>query len=145
DEVTRLAGSVTDFDAKVVVLTGLGSNEAPAQGSPVLDASSPGTISAEALRRAAGAATAKLSDISEITLALPTDRAAPLTAVAEAATIGIYTFVGYKTPEDHKTKTHDAVLKLLTTIAEADERPKRAGIGARAKFLTRDLVNTTPS
>ena len=145
DEVTRVAGSVTDFDAKVVVLTGLGSNEAPAQGSPVLDISGPGTISAEALRRAAGAATAKLSDISEITLALPTDSVARLTAVAEGATIGTYSFTGYKTSEDDETETHNTVLKFITSIAEADELIKRAGIIARATFITRDLVNTAPS
>src|SRR5699024_11284389 len=60
------------------------------------------------------AATAKLSDISEITLALPTDSAARLTAVAEGATIGTYSFVGYKTSEDDKAKTHDTVLKFCT-------------------------------
>src|SRR5699024_5484078 len=114
-------------------------------GSPVLYASSPGTISAEAFRRAAGAATAKLSGISEITLALPTDSAAWLTAVAEGATIGTYSFVAYKTLEDDKAETHDTVRKIITSIAEADELVKRAGVVARATFITRDLVNTAPS
>src|SRR5699024_234973 len=81
----------------------------------------------------------------EITLALPTDSAARLTAVAEGATIGTYSFAGYKTSDDEKTKAHNTVLKFITSIAEADELVKRAGVVARATFITRDLVNTAPS
>lgn len=146
DEVTRLAGSSTDFDAKVVVLTGIGSTDAPSQGSPTLDVSAPGTISDEALRRAAGAATAKLSGIADITVALPTDSASRLTAVAEGATIGTYAFAGYKTNEkaDQDDAEHVS-LKFVTTLADADELVDRARVIAQATFATRDLVNTAPS
>lgn len=146
DEVTRVAGSATGFDATVVVLTGLGSTDAPAQGSPQLDTSAPDTISAEALRRAAGAATAKLSEMSDITVALPADSAARLSAVAEGATIGTYAFAGYKkADEDQQQDTQETTLKFVTTIADADALIERAGIVAKATFVTRDLVNTAPS
>src|SRR5699024_7161769 len=87
DEVTRVAGAATQFEAKPVVPTGIGSSESPAACSPTLDNSSPGNISAEALRRAAGAATAKMSGITEITVALPAESAAHLTAVAEGSVL----------------------------------------------------------
>lgn len=147
DEVIRVAGATTDFDANIVLLTGLGSTDAPAQGSPTLDNSAPGTISAEALRRAAGAATAKLAGTTEITVALPANSAARLTAVAEGATVGTYTFAGYKS-QDEKDEQNDAEnisLKFVTTIADADQLVARAGVVARATFVTRDLVNTAPS
>src|SRR5699024_2138807 len=128
DEVTRVAGSATGFDATVVVLTGRGSTDAPAQGSPQLDTSAPDTISAEALRRAAGAATAKLSEMSDITVALPADSAARLSAVAEGTTIGTYAFAGYKTAdEDQQQDTQETTLKFVTTIADADALIERAG------------------
>lgn len=146
DEVTRLAGAATQFDAKIVVLTGVGSTEAPSQGSPTLDTSAPGTVSAEALRRAAGAATAKLSGISDITIALPSDSASNLTAVAEGAALGTYAFAGYKTTTDDEPDNAERLsLKFLTTIADADELVARAAVVAKATFATRDLVNTAPS
>src|SRR5690625_183540 len=146
DEVTRVAGSTTDFDAKVVVLTGIGSTEAPPQGTPNLDNSTPGTISAEALRRAAGAATAKLAGISTITLALPADSTARLTAVAEGAALGTYAFAGYKSSNENKDEnTQQIRLQFLSSIADANAVVERAGVVARATFVTRDLVNTAPS
>lgn len=146
DEITRIAGSATNFDAKVVVLTGLGSTDAPAQGSPRLDTSASDTIAAETLRRAAGAATAKLSEMSDITVALPADSAARLSAIAEGAALGTYAFVGYKSSdEDEQDEPKDTVLKLVTTIADADVLVDRAGVIAKATFVTRDLVNTAPS
>ena len=146
DEVTRVAGSTTDFDAKVIVLTGLGSTKTPPQGTPTLDNSAPGSISAEALRRAAGAATAKLAGTSSITVALPADSSARLTAIAEGATIGTYAFAGYKSTNDEKADdTANVELQFLTSIADADAIVERAGVVARATFITRDLVNTAPS
>lgn len=146
DEVIRVAGSATNFDAKTVVLTGIGSTDVPLQGSQTLDNSAPDTVSSEALRRAAGAATAQLTGTSDITVALPADSAARLTAVAEGATIGTYSFAGYKTTNEDEQEDVDHIsLKFVTTIADADELVERAGIVARATFVTRDLVNTAPS
>ncbi|WP_327019955.1 leucyl aminopeptidase [Enteractinococcus helveticum] len=147
DEVTRIAGSTTGFDAKIVVLTGLGSTEAPAQGTPMLDNSPAGEISAEALRRAAGAATAKLAGTAEITMALPADSAARLTAIAEGAVLGTYSFAGYKTQQDNgeEDQTNGVDLKIVTELADADKLLARATAVARATFITRDLVNTAPS
>lgn len=146
DEVTRLAGTATQFDAKIVILTGVGSTEAPSQGSSPLDASASGTITAEALRRAAGAATAKLSGITDITIALPAESAAHLSAVAEGAALGTYDFAGYKTAEDEDQDDAEHVsLKFLTTIADADHLVARAAVVAKATFIARDLVNTAPS
>lgn len=146
DEVAKVAGSMTEFDAKVVVLTGLGSTEAPPQGTPNLDSSTPGTISAEALRRAAGAATAKLTGHSPITVALPADSAARVTAIAEGATLGTYSFAGYKSSNDEETNGSSSTdLQILSSVADADALVERAGIVARATFIARDLVNTAPS
>lgn len=147
DEVTRVAGSTTEFDAKVVVLTGLGSTDAPAQGTPTLDNSPAGEVSAEALRRAAGAATARLAGTGEITIALPADSAARLTAIAEGAAIGTYSFAGYKTKPDNgeEEQTKSVALKFLTDLADANDLLNRATAVAQATFITRDLVNTAPS
>lgn len=146
DEVTRVAGSATAFDAKVVVLTGLGSTKAPAQGTPVLDNSEAGTVSAEALRRAAGAATAKLTGTGQITVALPADSAPRLTAIAEGAALGTYAFTGYKsTSQDEDGSAKNVELRFLTDLADASEGVTRAQVVARATFITRDLVNTAPS
>jgi len=146
DEVTKIAGSATDFDAKVIVLTGLGSTDTPPQGTPNLDDSTPGTISAEALRRAAGAATAKLNGIATVAVALPADTAARVTAIAEGATIGTYSFTGYKSSNDNDSNGPKNVeLQFITTVADAESLVERAGVVARATFVTRDLVNTAPS
>lgn len=145
DEVTRVAGAATQFEAKLVVLTGIGSTESPAQGSPTLDNSTPGNISAEALRRAAGAATAKMSGITEITVALPAESAAHLTAVAEGSVLGTYSFAGYKTTDESDDDVENLFLSFVTSIVDADELVRRAAVVARATFVTRDLVNTAPS
>lgn len=146
DEVTKVAGSATEFPAKVIVLTGLGSTETPPQGTPNLDNSAPGTISAEALRRAAGAATAKLAGNSKVTVALPADSAARVTAVAEGSTIGTYAFAGHKSSEENGSEESANIeLRILTSVADADALTQRASVVARATFITRDLVNTAPS
>ncbi len=147
DEVTRVAGANTSLEAKIVVLTGLGSTEVPAQGTPTFDNSPTGEISAEALRRAAGAATAKLSGISDITIALPADSAARLTAVAEGAAIGTYAFAGYKTQKDNgeDEQTNGMTLKFVTDLADAETLLNQATAIAKATFIARDLVNTAPS
>lgn len=145
DEVTRVPGTVTQFEAQLVVLTGLGSTEPPAQGSPTLDDSTPGNIAAEALRRAAGAATAKMSTSTDITLALPAESAAHLTAVAEGAALGTYSFSGYKAAEDSEEDHENLSLKFVTSIADAHDLVQSAAVVARATFVTRDLVNTAPS
>lgn len=147
DEVIRVAGSTTDIEAKIVVLTGLGSAERPAQGTPALDNSPANEISAEALRRAAGAATAQLAGTTDITIALPSDSAARLTAIAEGAAIGTYAFEGYKTKKenDDQESTNAVTLNIVTELAEADDLVDRATAVARATFITRDLVNTAPS
>lgn len=146
DEVTKVAGSATEFPAKVIVLTGLGSTETPPQGTPNLDHSAPGTISAEALRRAAGAATAKLAGNSKVTVALPADSAARVTAVAEGSTIGTYAFAGHKSSEENGSEESANIeLRILTSVADADALTQRASVVARATFITRDLVNTAPS
>lgn len=146
DEVTKVAGSATDFPAKVIVLTGLGSTETPPQGTPNLDNSAPGTISAEALRRAAGAATAKLAGNSKVTVALPADSAVRVTAVAEGSTIGTYAFAGHKSSDENGSEDSANIeLRILTSVADADVLTQRASVVARATFITRDLVNTAPS
>lgn len=145
DEVTRVAGATTGFDANIVVLTGIGSTAAPAQGTPRLDNSPVDTISDEALRRAAGAATAKLAGINEITVALPADTASRLVAIAQGAAIGTYSFAGYKKQEDETTESPAITLKVVSQVENRDDLVKEAAIVARATFIARDLVNTAPS
>lgn len=146
DEVTRIAGASVGIDTNIVVLTGLGSTDAPAQGTPVLDDSPADSISAEALRRAAGAATAKLAGTTDITVALPVESAAQLTAVAEGAAIGTYAFDGYKSKnDDDSDATNGVSLKFVSSLDDANDIINRAAVVARATFISRDLVNTAPS
>jgi leucyl aminopeptidase len=130
-EVTKLATFGT-IAPPVLAAVGFG---------PVPD----GDLDAEALRRAAGAATRTLAGSDRVVLALP----GPLRPLAEGALLGTYRFVGYKTrpaadrrppvravsvvgPADGTTRAARAEFKRATTVT---------GAVARA----RDWVNTAPN
>jgi leucyl aminopeptidase len=138
DQVVKLpsGGEVT---APVVVLTGLGDAVAAGRRRP--------TVSAEALRRAAGAATRALDGLASVALALPTAGVDEVAAVAEGALFGAYGFRRHRgrTAEDLKAPV-DAVT-VVTDLAK-DKAAKAAGARAEhlatAVHLTRDLVNTAP-
>ncbi len=131
DEVRRLPG--TGLKAATLAVTGL--------GDASLDTASP--AGAEALRRAAGAATRELAGLASVALALPADDAGTVGAVAEGALLGAYRFSRYH--------TGDAPVGRIQVVA-AKPRDKaalaalaRAEVVAAAVHATRDLVNTAPN
>ncbi|WP_421734099.1 leucyl aminopeptidase [Cellulomonas sp.] len=127
DEVRRLPG--TGLAATVVVLTGVG----PAD-----------TLTPEALRRAAGAATRELAGTGSVALAFPTDDVA---AVAEGALLGAYSYTRYRASQTAKLAPV-AAIQIVT--AHPRDRAALAAV-ARAEVIaaavhgTRDLVNAAPN
>jgi leucyl aminopeptidase len=93
--------------------------------------------SAEAARRAAGAAVRALTGQRRVHLAMD----APAGALAEGALLGAYEFTAYKSSATkHALRT---ISIAASPSARADVR--RAGVVAEAVGLTRDLVNTPPN
>ena len=126
DEVLRLPG--TGLAAAVVVLTGVGS----------------GPLTPESLRRAAGAATRELAGTASVALALPADDAESVSAVAEGALLGAYSFARYNA----SAKAPVATFQIVTAHPRdraAKEGVARASVIAAAVHRTRDLVNTAPN
>ena len=118
------------YQAKMVVLTGLGKQRASGGYEP------------ETLRRAAGAAIRELCGSKSAALALPTDDDEALSAVAEGALLGAYAYTEYKTGEAVKTPVADIEVitdrrRSLRSKAAFD----RADILATAVAKTRDLTD----
>ena len=132
DEVRKLptAGRLA---ARVLVLTGVGS------ASP---------LTAEVLRRAAGAATRELGGTSSVALALPTEQVADLAAVAEGALLGAYAFVSYRDADTALKSAPATTVQIVTPLVrdrDAKTAVDRAEIIAASVHATRDLVNTAPN
>ncbi|MEN0129665.1 MAG: leucyl aminopeptidase [Brevundimonas sp.] len=124
DEVRRVPG--LGLSAPVLVLTGVGSE-----------------VTAESLRRAAGAATRELAGSASVALALPADDAEQVAAVAEGALLGAYAYTRYR-----EGKPAVASFELVTDRVRdraAKEAVTRAEVLAAAVHATRDLVNTAPN
>jgi leucyl aminopeptidase len=120
DEVVKVATlGLADFP--LVVGAGVGADPA----------------SAEAARRAAGAAVRALTGQRRVHFAMD----APAGALAEGALLGAYEFTAYK------SSAAKQALRTLTIAAAPSARAevRRAGIVADAVGLTRDLVNTPPN
>ncbi len=146
DSVTRLP-SQGQAAAPLLVLTGVGklaathtlSGEGSAQHRTL-----------EALRRAAGAAVRSLSDLGrggrvKVALALPTPDLDHVTAVAEGALFGGYTFTAYRSsPSPAKGVGIVVVLTAAARRGEAKAAAHRAETVAAAVAGVRDLVNTPP-
>lgn len=130
DEVRRLPG--TGLSATILVLTGVG----PAD-----------TITAETLRRAAGAATRELAGTASVGLALPADDAESVAAVAEGALFGAYSYTRYRASEAAKQAPVGAI--QIVTAHPKDRATlaavARAEVVAAAVHGTRDLVNAAPN
>ncbi|MGC5627092.1 leucyl aminopeptidase [Georgenia sp. Z1344] len=125
DQVVRVAAPES-WKAPAVVLTGVG---------PVEE------VDAEALRRAAGAATRSLSGVGHAVLALPARDAADAGAVAEGALLGAFSAGTYRSePETPVERLTLATVKGKEIDAAAD----RARIVAGHVNATRDLVNASP-
>ncbi|MEE6281212.1 leucyl aminopeptidase [Georgenia sp. MJ170] len=130
DEVVRAAAG-KELAATVVVLTGVGrlTTDAP---------------SAEALRRAAGAAVRSLAGTGDVALALPAESPEQVAAVAEGALLGAYRFDRYRSADPAPVTR----LELITSLArtkEAKAALARAQVVADGVNATRDLVNTAPA
>ena len=130
DEVIKLPGK----SSKLIVFTGLGN----------LDSG----ITAENLRRAAGAAARELSGNKSATFALPHKSVIELAAIAEGAALGAYTFVeflGSKKSEQKAPLFNISIVSKFADTTQAKEAIKRAEIIADQTALVRDLINTPPS
>ncbi|MBC3762363.1 leucyl aminopeptidase [Quadrisphaera oryzae] len=134
DEVVRLPAGES-VRAGVVVLTGTG----PLPG---------GEVTAEQLRRAAGAATRSLAGVGSAALALPADDVESAAAVAEGALLGAYAYRAQRARTAEGSKAPVASLELLTPLARdkgLGARLRRAAVLADAVYSVRDLVNAPPN
>jgi leucyl aminopeptidase len=105
-------------------------------------------ITAENLRRAAGAAARELSGNKSATFALPHKSVIELAAIAEGAALGAYSFVeflGSKKSEQKSPLSNISIVSKFADTAQAKEAVKRAEIIADQTALVRDLINTPPS
>ncbi|MBN9376716.1 MAG: hypothetical protein J0I40_15275, partial [Cellulomonas sp.] len=112
DEVRRVPA--TGLKAKVLVLVGLGT----------------GPVTAERLRRAAGAATRELAGVGSVALALPAGDVAATVAVAEGALLGAYTYTRYRAADAARAPV--ASIEVVTT--KAKDAAATQGV-ARAEVL----------
>jgi leucyl aminopeptidase len=121
DEVHRIPTLGLAAGFPLVVATGLG----------------PDTGSAEAFRRAVGAAVRALGAAARVHIAID----APVGAVAEGALLGAYAFT------DHQSKPKKRNVRSVTIPAEPTARAevRRAEVVAGAVSVVRDLVNTAPN
>ncbi len=127
DEVRRVPA--TGLKATVLVLTGLGA----------------GAVTAERLRRAAGAATRELAGLGSVALALPADDAESAVAVAEGALLGAYTYARYRPTGVPAPVTSIEVVTTRAKDAAVTQGVARAEVLAGAVHATRDLVNAAPN
>ena len=139
DEVRRLPG-LEGTTAEVLVLTGVGRLAAD------------GTITPEALRRAAGAAVRQLIGLDSVTIALPTPTVADAAAVAEGAAMGAYSYTEHRSAraaKDGSPAKEPVSSVTIVTPAAQDKALKaalqRAAILGRGVNITRSLVNQPPS
>jgi leucyl aminopeptidase len=131
EEVTTLA-TLGATRSAVVVAVGLGDQAKE--------------VSAEVLRRSAGAAVRALAGVAtSVALALPAEDEVSLRAVAEGALLGAYDFTTYRHTSlaDHKAPV--ASVTVVSGLKGSKAVVRRADVVSRAVKLARDLVNTPPS
>ncbi|MHA7176110.1 leucyl aminopeptidase [Arthrobacter sp. Sr24] len=133
DQIVRLPG-LPDTGAKILVLAGVGK----VKGA---------TVSEEALRRLAGAATRQLAGTNHVLFAVPTTAVTHVAALAEGAALGAYQYASMHTSTAGK---HAPVSKvtIYSTLAKDPELAaalERASVVAKAVNATRTLVNEPPS
>jgi len=130
DEVIKLPGKTT----KLIVFTGLGKIEP--------------NFSPELLRRAAGAAARELAGNKSAAFALPHKSVFELSAIAEGAALGAYSFTQFLGSSKKEQKDPLSTVSVITKFADtpaAKAAARRAEIIAEQTFLVRDLINTPPS
>jgi len=124
DELTRLPAG-DGIAAASVALIGVGADE----------------LDANALRRAAGAATRQLRGVASIVLGLPFVGAEEAAAILEGAAIGAYVFAGRQTKPAARSAPPASI--VLAGASEADDAAiATASATAGSVHLVRDLVNT---
>ncbi|MDO5492458.1 MAG: leucyl aminopeptidase [Nesterenkonia sp.] len=136
DQLNRLPG-VDGFRTGTLVLIGVG----PLTGEPS------GGVSPEALRRAAGSAVRQLGTADSVALALPAGTVEQVSAVAEGAALGAYSFTAYRGSEEERSKTPVEAITVLTDLRERHTKQvlRRAAAVGSAVRAARDLVNTPPN
>ncbi|TFV58525.1 leucyl aminopeptidase [Geodermatophilus sp. DF01-2] len=136
DEVTRVA-TLGQSAFPVVVAVGLG---APQPG---------GGYAAEAVRRAAGAASRALSGRASVVTLLAAVGGTPdeqrLHAVGEGSLLGTYEFTAYKSDLDGRPAPPREFTVVVPDGGDAKAPLGRARAVADAVTLVRDLVNTPPN
>ena len=107
-----------------------------------------GTVGDEALRRAAGAAVRALAGLGHVVLALPTDTAGRLAAVAEGALLGAYSYTEYRSRSADPSPGAGRTAQPGDRRSHRDKAAKaavtRAHVLAEAVAGTKDLVNCPP-
>ncbi|WP_277050228.1 leucyl aminopeptidase [Ruania albidiflava] len=100
----------------------------------------------ERLRRAAGSATAALAGTAKVVLALPTDGAQDVGAVAEGALLGSYVYDRPGTDKD-SIKAPVGAVEIAAGARSKGLKAAltRAEVTAAAVHAARDLVNTSPN
>ncbi|MBK4346712.1 leucyl aminopeptidase [Lacisediminihabitans changchengi] len=129
DSIRRLQGIGA---ASSLALIGLGSAETD------------GSISADALRSAAGAASRQLVGVESLVLALPVADDAQTLAVLEGSAIGAYAFTEFRQASLAATKLPASEITVVTTLGATDTNQKlldRAVVVATAMESVRNLVN----
>ncbi|MBO9578934.1 MAG: leucyl aminopeptidase, partial [Microbacteriaceae bacterium] len=126
DELTRLPGA--GVAAGSIALIGLGS------GDP----------DANALRRAAGAATRQLRGLATVVLGLPFDDDEQAAALLEGAAIGAYAFDAFRSKADETSAPASAVV-LAGAAGISDTVVEAVLATASGVHLVRDLTNTPPN
>ena len=130
DEIVKLPGS----HVRLYLFTGLGNKSS--------------TYPHEVLRRAAGSASRALAGNSTATFSLPAKTLTDLSAVAEGAALGAYSFTEFRgsSKDEHKAPLKTiTVYSKLATSADAKAAVSRATVIAKYTHLVRDLINTPPS
>ncbi|MBT2588022.1 leucyl aminopeptidase [Arthrobacter sp. ISL-95] len=133
DQAHRLPG-LPETGSGILVLAGVGK------------LSDDGGLSEEALRRAAGSAVRQLAGTPSVTLAFPTATLADVTAVAEGAALGAYSYTEHRSSKDGlKAPVTKALIFSDVDAKSAQPALDRAIVLARAVNSTRTLVNQPPS
>lgn len=134
DELVRLPG-IEGVGADVIALAGLGKQ---AQEE---------TAHLNALRYTAGSAIRQLAGIAEVALALGTEDAASVAAVAEGAAYGAFADRQLRAKTAESIKDPVAEVTIVTSLPAEEAEPvlTRALILGEAVDHTRRLVNTPPS
>ncbi|GAB7007748.1 leucyl aminopeptidase [Nocardioides sp. AN3] len=98
-------------------------------------------VSADAVRRAAGAAARAVPNATSVALALPADSPELVRAVTEGHTLGGYAFTGYKLAANGDGPGEVIVLSPLARRKDGQTAFEEAQVVAAAVAATRDWVN----